>query len=163
MSITRTKDDSILQCILQYCAPKTQKTALFPLCSFPPLLFPFYRLKPVCTAASLPPKPHVCSPACFSCHEKPKSWITTCPTPPLPQSPNEPAATISPRKAPTSFSFIGSFLHTPCLISAPKFPPTNPLVSTQIFSHVPTFLSSYQPRKLRPTSFSQAPPSRTKA
>ncbi len=70
----------------------------------------------------------------------------------MPQSPNEPAATISPRKAPTSFSFIGSFLHTPCLISAPKFPPTNPLVSTQIFSHAPTFLSSYRPLN-SPASF----------
>ncbi len=44
-------------------------------------------------------------------------------TPPLPQSPNELAATFSPRKAPASFSSLRFFLHTPCLIPAPKFPP----------------------------------------
>ncbi len=44
---------------------------------FSSLNVPFYRLEPVCTAASLPPKPHFCSLACF--RVTPSHRITTCP------------------------------------------------------------------------------------
>ncbi len=88
---------------------------------FSSLNVPFYRLEPVCTAASLPPKPHFCSLACFTCHSKP---LDNDLPPPLSFPPNEPA---------------GNFPHTH---KRPQF------LIYRLFSSCPLFHTSYLPSSI---------------
>ncbi len=84
---------------------------------FSSLNVPFYKLEPVCTAASLPPKPHFVLQHAF--RVTPSHWITTCPLHCLFPPMNQPAP---PPKRPQFpiYRFFSSCPPFPCWLR--KFP-----------------------------------------
>ncbi len=137
---------------------------------FSPLNVPFYKLEPVCTAASLPPKPHFVIQHAF--RVTPSHWITTCPLHCLFPPMNQPATPPKRPQFPIYRLFYRFFSSCPPFSmlakkipaklfspsGAPKLPLKNESITRTIVSAIKKHLPVIVLPQHSPQKHPEAPP-----